>query len=98
MIAFIESLLGLDTITDQVIAMDMLVAAKAAIRNYAVAATESGTPEVKHVLTKHLHEAIDHHAKVTAYMIDRGFYLPYAMPAQIQLDQTTIKTALNLPG
>lgn len=98
MMAFIESMLGLDVVTDQVIAMDMLVAAKAAIRNYAVAATESGTPEVKHILTKHLHEAIDHHAKMTEYMMARGFYHPYEMPEQIQLDQTTIDTALNLPG
>lgn len=98
MIPVIERLLGVEVITDQVIAMDMLVAAKSAIHNYAVAATESGTPEVKRVLIKHLHEAIDQHAKLTTYMMARGLYLPYEMPEQIQFDRTTIETALNLPG
>lgn len=94
----VKNLTGMDVASDQVIAMDLLISAKAGIKLYAVAATESGTPEVKAIFEKHLFEAIDTHEKVTRYMMQKGFYHPYNIAEQIQLDQRTAQTALNLPS
>lgn len=94
----VEYLTGLNTLSDQVIAMDLLMASKTGIKMYAVAATESATPEVKATLVNHLHEAIDTHEKVTAYMMQRGFYHPYNIQEQVQLDLKTAQTALNIPS
>lgn len=96
--SLIERLMGVDTLTDQVIAMDLLTAAKTGIKMYAVAATEAATPEVKAVFVKHLFEAIDTHAKIMDYMMDRGFYRPFDPQEQIRMDRTTVETALNIPS
>ena len=56
-----ENLTGMKALTDQVVATDLLIAAKSGIRNYAMAITETGTPEIKEVMTKHLEEALDLH-------------------------------------
>ncbi|HYG59789.1 MAG TPA: spore coat protein [Symbiobacteriaceae bacterium] len=93
----IERLMGVDTLTDQVIAMDMLTAAKSGIHMYAMAATEAATPEVRAVFAKHLFEAIDTHEKLTAYMMQRGFYHPYDVQEQVRLDRKTAQTALDIP-
>lgn len=93
----VERLMGLNTMTDQVIAMDMLIAAKSGIKMYALAATESATPEVKAVLSRHLEESIDTHERITNYMMSRGLYHPYNMNEQIQLDLQNTQTALSIP-
>jgi similar to spore coat protein len=96
--SMLERLMGVDTLTDQVIAMDLLMSTKAGIMMYAVAASESASPEVKAIFLKHLDETIDTHAQITAYMMARGFYHPYHVPEQLQLDRTTVQTALNIPS
>ena len=50
----IEKLTGMNALSDQVVAMDLLIAAKSGARNYAMAVTEAGTPEIKELLTRHL--------------------------------------------
>lgn len=94
----LERLMGVDTLTDQVLATDLLMSAKAGIQMYAVAATEAATPEVKATFIKHLHEAIDTHAQIIDYMMERGFYHPYHVGEQIHLDRKTVQTALKIPS
>lgn len=93
----LQNLIGMGAMTDQVLAMDFLISAKSGVRNYAMAVTEVGTPEIKATLTKHLEEAIDMHEKITMYMIERGWYHPWNVDEQIRLDQQNIETALNVP-
>ncbi|MCM3782510.1 spore coat protein [Neobacillus mesonae] len=93
----IEKLMGMGSMTDQVIAMDFLINAKSAVRNYAMAVTESGTPEIKEVLIKHLDEAILTHERIVEYMLDRGWYHPYNKTEQLTLNLQNINTALSLP-
>jgi similar to spore coat protein len=93
----IEHLTGMNALTDQVIAMDFLVTAKSGVRNYAMALTEAGTPEIKAVLTKQLDDAIDMHERITMYMMEKGLYHPWNVNEQIQLDLKNIQTALSLP-
>jgi similar to spore coat protein len=97
MTGILQNMMGMGGLTDQVVAMDLLIAAKSGVRNYAMALTETGTPEVKATLTKHLEEAIDLHEKISLYMIERGWYHPWNVNEQIRLDQQNIQTALNLP-
>ncbi|MBB3111023.1 hypothetical protein FHS18_003091 [Paenibacillus phyllosphaerae] len=93
----IEHLTGMSTLTDQVVATNLLINAKSGVRNYAMAVTESGTPEVKAMLTKHLEESIDMHERIMNYMIERGWYHPWNIEEQFRLDQQNIETALKVP-
>jgi similar to spore coat protein len=93
----IEHLMGVNKLTDQVIAMDFLISAKTGIRNYAFALTETATPEIKAVLRKQLDDAIDTHEQITAYMMRNEFYHPYDLDEQLRLDLSNIQTALSIP-
>ncbi len=92
----IEKMMGIDTLSDQLIAMDLLMAAKSGMKMYAAAATESATPQLRETFRKHLLEAVESHAKITEYMMRRGFYHPYNMAEQIRLDRSQAQTALQL--
>jgi similar to spore coat protein len=96
--SLIERLMGVNTLTDQVVAMDLLMSAKTAIKLYAVAATESATPELRTTFEKHLYEAIELHGLVTAYAMQKGFYHPYNVAEQLQLDQRNAQTAVSIPS
>jgi similar to spore coat protein len=93
----IETLTGMDGLSDQVVAMDLLISAKSGVRNYAMAVTESGTPEIKEMLTRHLVEALDMHEIISAYIVEKGWYHAWDTNEQISLDLNNINTALNLP-
>lgn len=93
----LEHLTGMNTLTDQVVAMDFLISAKSGVRNYAAAVTETGDPEIKAVLTKQLDEAIDMHERITNYVLERGWYHPWDVKEQFKLDLQNIQTALNAP-
>lgn len=92
----LESLTGMDNLSDQVIATDFLISVKSGIRNYGIAITETTSKEVRTVLRKQLQEAITTHEIITNYMIKRGFYYAYNPTEQISLDMQTAATAINL--
>ncbi|AJE51778.1 spore coat protein [Paenibacillus polymyxa] len=93
----LEHLTGLNILTDQVIAADFLNTAKSGVRNYAMAVTEAGTPEIKAMLTKQLDEAIDMHEQISTYMIERGWYHPWNVNEQLSMELQNINTALQAP-
>ncbi|MRN55004.1 spore coat protein [Paenibacillus monticola] len=93
----LEHLTGMNTLTDQVIAMDFLINAKSGVRNYALAVTETGTPEIKAILTRQLEEAIDTHEQILNYMLEREWYHPWNVKEQFQHDLKNILTALDAP-
>lgn len=93
---FLQNMVGMGGMTDQVIATDFLISAKAGVQNYAMAVTEAATPELKAALKEQLNEAIETHEKISNYMITRGFYHPHNLGEQLQVDLTTTETAINL--
>jgi similar to spore coat protein len=93
----IETFTGMDALSDHVVAMDLLISAKSGIRNFAMAVTEAGTPEIKEILTRHLVEALDMHEQISAYMTEKGWYHAWDTNEQINIDLNNINTALNLP-
>lgn len=93
----IENLTGMNVLSDQSVAMDLLIAAKSGVRNYAMAVTEAGTPEIREMLTQHLDEAIELHEQVFGYIVEKGWYHAWDTNEQIHLNLTNMKTALDLP-
>ncbi|WP_077622285.1 spore coat protein [Sediminibacillus massiliensis] len=94
----IEKMMGMAPMTDQIIATDILIAAKAEIKNYALAITETATTEVREALVKQMEEAIDFHEQIFGYMVDKGYYFPHDTSKQMELDLKTAGTALELAG
>ncbi|EHQ62308.1 spore coat protein F [Paenibacillus dendritiformis C454] len=92
----LKNLTGMNGMSDQVVATDMLITAKAGVKNLAVALTETATPEVRNVLKQHLDTAIQTHENLTAYMMDKGYYHPYNVQEQLQVDMKSADTSLNL--
>lgn len=86
---------------DQIIATDLLIGAKSAVRNYAYALTETTSNEVKNVLQRHLNSAIEFHDAVSKYMINKGYYIPNDMNRQIEMDiqsaQAVIGSQAGIP-
>ncbi len=92
----LQSLAGMGDMTEQVIATDFLLAAKTSVRNYAVAISETTTPEVREVLRRHLDVAIDTHESILRHMMNKGYYHVHDPQEQIRVDMQTADTALNL--
>ncbi|EHI99282.1 Coat F domain protein [Clostridium sp. DL-VIII] len=92
----IETLTGMDKMTDQVIATDFLITAKSSVQNYAIAITETTSKEVREVLKGQLKDAIATHEKISNYMSEKDYYNAYDMEKQFKVDMKTTDTALNL--
>jgi similar to spore coat protein len=93
---FIQTMVGMGGITDQVIATDLLISAKSGVHNYAAAITEAATPELRAALKEQLFAAIDTHEAVSNYMVAKGYYHPHHLSEQLAVDINTTETALNL--
>jgi similar to spore coat protein len=93
---FLQNMVGMGGMTDQVIATDFLISAKSGVRNYTIAITEAATPELRTALREQLRAAIETHEKITNYMVARGYYHPHELSEQLQVDVTATETAMNL--
>lgn len=96
MISLLQNLAGMGNMTEQVIATDFLLAAKAGVRNYSAAISEATSPEVREVLRRHLHTAVATHEKILDYMIRNGYYHTYNPPEQLAVDLQTSDTVLRI--
>ncbi|KIH71767.1 hypothetical protein SN16_01995 [Salinicoccus roseus] len=81
---------------DELIATEMLVSAKAAVRTYAVALTEAASPKVRDVLKRQLTQAINQHARIADYMIENGMYHAHNVKDQLKNDKKKVKTVKKL--
>jgi similar to spore coat protein len=82
--------------TDQVIASDLLVYAKAAVTAYASAASASSTPTVRSLLRKQLDQAFSFREQVDAYMTERGWRDASDLREQLKSDDELTQNTLNL--
>lgn len=69
--------------------------AKTAVRNYAVAITETATPSLRDVFQKQLNAAIQCHAKAFQFMLKHGYYPAYDLKTLLGNDQKMAAEALN---
>lgn len=81
---------------DEIIATELLVTAKAAVRTYAVGLTETASPEVRTVLKRQLTQAINQHASIADYMMNNGMYHAYDVDSQLKHDKKKVKTVKKL--
>ncbi|WP_075981256.1 spore coat protein [Bacillus massilinigeriensis] len=92
----IQNMMGMGGMTDQVIATDFLISSKATVRNYALAITEAGTPELRLTLKEQLRDAVRSHERITNFMIAKGYYQPHELKGQLLVDLRASDTAVNL--
>jgi similar to spore coat protein len=59
--SIVENVIGMDDMTDQVIAQDLLNSIKTGIKSLATALTEAATPDVRQVLRNQLNDALNMH-------------------------------------
>ncbi|MFB4164261.1 spore coat protein [Alteribacillus sp. JSM 102045] len=83
---------------DQAAATDLLLAAKSGVRNCAYAITEAASPDVRQALSQQLQQSVNFHEQVANYMIDKGYYHPYNLNEQIQVDQQAAQQSMQQPN
>jgi similar to spore coat protein len=96
MAGIIQNMAGMGNMTEQVIATDLLLGTKSAIKNYAAAIAETTTPEIRNALHKQLDDAICMQDKVTTYMMNKGYYNAHDPEAQINMDRAASDTVMKL--
>ncbi|CAM5426640.1 spore coat protein [Bacillus sp. PK3-056] len=94
--SFMDKLKATGKMSDELIATELLVSAKATVRTYAVALTETASPQVREILKKQLNEAIDNHAKIANYMIKNNMYYAYDVDKQLEHDKEKLDQSLEL--
>lgn len=92
----LENMTGMNALTDQVIASDLLISAKSGIKNYAAAITETASPEVRSMLCDQLSKAITLHEQIFNYMNQNGLYDPHDINKQLQMDMQNADKAIQL--
>jgi spore coat protein F len=83
-------------VSDSFYAGDLLAFAKAAVRNYGVAITETATPSLRKVLKKQLNQAINSHERIFTYMYSNGQYPSYDLNKLLHNDVMLVKKALSM--
>jgi spore coat protein F len=74
----------------------LLGLAKTAVRNYAVAITETVTPILHEVFARHLKKTVKWHYKVYRYMYERGYYPAYDLRQLLQNDYQNAMRAIQM--
>ncbi|AWB46818.1 spore coat protein [Paenibacillus sp. CAA11] len=75
---------------------DLLGLAKTNVRNYAIAITETATPQLREVLTKQINGAIKLHADIFYFMLQRGYYPSYNLDQLLAVDVQNVQRALSM--
>jgi len=68
---------------DRVIALGAMSTTKMKAIAYCTAAVESASPELRHLFTTHMHDALAEHERWTKLAVDRGWYRAYASPDEL---------------
>ncbi|MBP1155603.1 MULTISPECIES: spore coat protein [unclassified Paenibacillus] len=87
---------GMPDLADSSFALDFLLSAKNAVRNCAVALTETITPEARTMVHNQLNEALALHEEVSQLMLNKGWLHPYHLNEQYQLDMKSAKTTVQI--
>lgn len=82
----IENSEGMRQMTDSALALEFLLSVKTAIRNYAVALTETTNPELRGTLVNQMEAGLDMHDELSQLMMQHGWLLPYDVSEQQELD------------
>lgn len=87
---------GMPNLTDASLALQFLLAAKNGVRNCAFAIAETASPEARALLRRQLSEALALHEEIGQLMIDKGWFHPYQLSEQFQLDMLSADTVVKI--
>jgi spore coat protein CotF len=88
--------LNMPELADTTFALDFLVRAKEAVRNTAIALTETTTPELRTVLRKQLFQGIAMHQEISELLVKKKWFHPHDLSEQYKLDQLSAKNTLMI--
>ena len=71
---------------DASFALDFLLSIKSGIHTYAIALTETASPELRKALYSQMEQSIDLHEELSNLMISKGWLYPYDVGKQVELD------------
>ncbi|QOX63477.1 spore coat protein [Anoxybacterium hadale] len=92
----IQNLAGLGDMSEQIIAADFLLNAKATVRDYGTILSESSSPEIRQVLRKQLDAAITMQERIQKYMTTRNYYQIYSPSELIHSGRKNNSTYMDL--
>lgn len=95
MATLIQNMAGMGDMSEQVIATDLLISTKNAIKTYASAISETTSPQISSTLRRQLDDTISLHEKISTYMMQKGYYNAYDPTAQLSMDKEVSDTVLN---
>lgn len=83
-------------LVDKTIALEFLITAKGDVRNNAIALTEATSVEIRNSIKRELEYSLNIHEEIFLLMIKKGWFFPYDLTQQINLDIKTAQTALEI--
>lgn len=87
---------GMPKLVDNMMSLTLMLNAKNAVRSYAIALSESATPEVRDLITAQLNSAVERHEEITKLMIQKGWFHPVNLEKQFQMDLESSTTASQI--
>lgn len=87
---------GMPEKIDSVIALDLLLTVKEAIRNYGIAISETAGPELRTTLHHQMEAMIDFQSEVIRLMLDKKWLHPYDLHEQQILDVKAAQHAMEI--
>lgn len=87
---------GMPKMADSSFALDFLISIKTGIRYYAIALTETASPELRATLFKQMDEAIDLYEETTELLLKKGWLYPHDLGKQVELDIKSADMALAI--
>ncbi|WP_439024760.1 spore coat protein [Bacillus halotolerans] len=89
---------GMPDLADSALALDFLISVKTGIKNYAVAITETASPELRTALRNQLDAAIYLHGELSQLMMEKGWLFPSDLDKQFKIDMKSAQTAVDIAG
>nr|WP_318540107.1 spore coat protein [Terribacillus saccharophilus] len=91
-----ENAKGMPDLMDSAICTEMLITAKSAVNNYAIAITEAINPELRQTLVRHLDEAIEMQGTISSLMAQHNWLFPADPKSQFPFDRKAANTAIDV--
>ncbi|KKI90121.1 spore gernimation protein GerQ [Bacillus sp. SA1-12] len=83
---------------DSGIALEFLLSVKTGIHTYAMAITETASPELRKTLYRQMEQSIDLHAELSDLMLNKGWLYPNDVGKQVELDLKSADNAVIIAG
>jgi spore coat protein F len=82
---------------DPIYALDLVLMAKIAVKDTAIAISETSTPYIREALLKQFHQNVAAHATAFQYTLSQGITPTYVPEHLVQMDFRNAIVALKMP-